>query len=177
MGLENLSKVDWQTILGVASAIIALCAFAISVWQGVVSRKHNRMSVRPHLTTWRHSSASRGYYQVDLINNGIGPALIEKFSVKIDGKVLPGTELEAIDKAMKILFPNTSYTMGKAYVGRGYAMAPKERCTIVSVQFTGGAVPSPEIVEHALLSRADLEVRYKSFYGEEFKLETEKLKA
>ena len=163
-------------ITGIASVIVASCAIIISIWQGMVSRKHNRMSVRPHLTTWRHSEPSKGYYQVDLINNGIGPALIEKFCVTIDGKVLPGIELDVIEMAVKILFPNTLYTLSKAYVGSGYAMAPKERCTILSVQFMGNTVPSLETVEHALLRRADLEITYTSFYGEKFKLETQKLK-
>ena len=168
---------NWQMITGITGVIVASCAIIISIWQGMVNRKHNRMSVRPHLTTWRQIDPSNGYYQVDLINNGIGPALIEKFCVKVDGKVLPGAELEVIETAMKILFPNNAYTLGKAYVGKGYAMAPKERCTIVSVQFLEKPGPSIETVEHALLRRADLEITYTSFYGERFELETEKLKA
>ncbi len=159
--------VDWQAITGISSTVIALCALVFSFWQGAKIRKHNRLSVRPHLTTWRHRDPDKGFYAVELINNGIGHAVIEDFVIKIDGKRIPGNETEPIERALKILFPNFSYQSNHSYLAKNYSMAPKERCAVVSVQFLGPQFPSPEVVEHAL-NRSDLGISYKSFYEEIF---------
>ena len=159
--------VDWQVITGISSTVIALCALVFSFWQGAQIKKHNRLSVKPHLTTWTHRNSDKGFYAVELINNGIGPAVIEDFVLKIDGKRISGDGTEPIEKALKILFPNFSYQTNHSYLAKNYSMAPKERCTVVSVQFVGPQFPSPEVVEHAL-NRGDLEISYKSFYEEDF---------
>jgi len=167
---------DWQVLTGISSSVIALCALTFSIWQGHQARKHNRLSFRPHLTTWAHSNVEKGFYAVDLINNGLGPALIEEFVVKVDGKVVRGEGIESLEKALKIVFPNHNYQSHHAYVAKGYAMGAKDKCTILAIQFTGQPLPSREFVEHAF-NRGDLEVAYKSFYEEQFHLSTEKEKS
>ena len=104
-----VEKLDWQVLVGISTTIIALCALLFTIWQGIQVRKHNRLSCRPHLTTWTHSEEEKGQYSVELINNGLGPALIEQFLVKVDGKVVPGEGTEPVEKALEILFPNFHY--------------------------------------------------------------------
>lgn len=79
---KNLTKIS--------SAIIALCALGYTVWQGKQAQKHNKSSFRPRLVSWSNQDSSKGIYVVDIINNGLGPALIESFTIKIDGKVIAG---------------------------------------------------------------------------------------
>jgi len=55
-------------------------------------------------------------------------------------------------------------------------MAPKERCTIFAVQFTGQPLPSKELAEHAM-NRGDLDIVYKSFYDEQFLFSTQEEKS
>jgi hypothetical protein len=168
--------VDWSAIIGISSAVIALCALGFSIWQGKQTQKHNRLSFRPHLTTWSHSDAEKGFYAVDLINNGIGPAIIENFSIKVDGKPISGDGGEKIEKALKVLLPNLNYRSQHSYVAKGYSMSPKERCTVVAVQFLGPQLPSREFVENAL-NRGELEISYRSFYEEIFHFSTQEEKA
>jgi len=167
---------DWQVTTAISSTIIAVCALGLSIWQGVQIRKHNRLSFRPHLTTWTHRNAENGSYAVELINNGLGPAVIDDFVVYVDGTRISGHGTEPIEKALKIIFPNLAYQSHHSYVAKGYSMAPKERCTIVAIQFAGPQVPSLEFVEHAF-NRGDLEISYKSFYEEFFHLSTQKEKS
>jgi hypothetical protein len=161
----------WQFITGVSSGIIALCALILSLYQGYQTRKHNRLSFKPHLTTWTNTNPEMGFYSVELINNGLGPALIEEFTVRVDGKVIDGRGAEPIEKGLKILFPAHEYVSHHGFVGKGYAMGPKQRCTIVAIQFSSTGIPSREIVEHAF-KRGVLEVKYKSFYDELFRFST-----
>jgi len=167
---------DWSVITGISTAVIALCALGLSIWQGVLARKHNRLSFRPHLTTWTHSDAEKGVYVFEIINNGIGPAIIEEFSIKVDGKLISGEGAESIEKALKITIPNLPYKAQQSYLGTGYVMAAKERCTVFAVQFSGQPLPSKDLVEYAF-NRGDLEISYKSFYGERFPFSTQEEKS
>jgi len=162
-----LCTVDWEVVTGMSSVVIALCALVFSLCQGKQAREHNKLSVRPHLSTWEHKEAEGGFYRLELINNGIGPAVIDTFSIKVDGKLQSGDGSEPIDKAMEIVLQDRQYLpLERSYLGKGYVMAPKERCTVFAVQFLG-QLPSKEFVEHAI-KRCHLEVHYMSFYGEKF---------
>lgn len=173
--LHVMCTINWGLVTGISSAVIALCALVFSICQGMQARKHNRLSVRPDLTTWEEKDAEKGFYGVELINNGIGPAVIEEFSVKVDGKLVSGDGSEPIVKAMKIVLPNLQYQSQQSYLGKGYVMAPKEQRTVFAVQFLGHPLPSMEFVEHAI-KRCNLEITYKSFYGEKFRFPRQKEK-
>lgn len=167
---------DWQVLTGISSTVIALCALAFSIWQGIKDRTHNKLSFRPHLTTGTHTNVNKGFYAIELINNGLGPALIEGFLFKVDGKVISGEGTEPIEKALKIIFPGLNYQSHHVYLAKGYSMAAKEKCTLVAVQFTQQPFPSSEFVEHAF-NRGDIEIDYKSFYEETFHLSTKEEKS
>ena len=167
---------DWQVVTGIATTAIALCALVFTIWQGIQARRHNVLSFRPHLTTWTHNNTDKGFFAVELLNNGLGPALIEEFLVKVDGRVISGQGTEPIEKGLKISFPNLEYTSHHGYVGKGYSMAAKERVTIAAIQFIKQPFPSSEFVAHAF-NRASLEITYKSFYEERFHFSTQDEKA
>jgi len=165
--LNKFMKLNWQVITGIATAVIALCALALSIWQGMQTRRHNRLSFRPHLTPWTNRDAEKGFYTIELINNGIGPALIEEFLVKVDGKVISGQGVEPIEKGLKIIFPNLEYKSLLGYVAKGYSMVAKEKVTIVAIQFLKQPFPTLEFMDRAS-NRVSLDIPYKSFYGEQF---------
>ncbi|GKT11653.1 MAG: hypothetical protein ISEC1_P0620 [Thiomicrorhabdus sp.] len=90
---------DWSAITGISSSIIALCALAYTAWQGIQTREHNKLSFRPHITSWSYRNSESGVYVTEVMNNGLGPALIESFTVKVDGKVISGNNTDVIEKA------------------------------------------------------------------------------
>jgi len=162
-----LAEWNWQMITGISASVIALCALITSILHGVHARKHNQLSCRPHLTTWSHNGEREGIYVVELLNNGLGPALIKSFIVKVDGEIISGKGTKPIEAAVEMLFPREdySYSADYAYMNKGYAMSAKDRCRVVIIQFQGEFQPPGDDVE-ATLNRADLVVEYKSFYGE-----------
>ncbi len=158
---------NWELVVGVSSAVIALCALAISIWQGIQTRNHNKISFRPHLTTWSHNQSKQGVYAIDLMNNGLGPAIIKSFTIKVEGKIISGEGTDPIAKALKIIFPNIGYTAHYEYLGKDHAMPEKQNCHVVAIKFNTDPLPGSDFVEHAL-NKADLEINYESFYGEKF---------
>lgn len=128
---------SWEAIAGFSIAIIALCAFGLTIWQARITQKHNKLSVTPHLTTWSHSDAGNNRYAVELLNNGIGPALINSFQIQVDGQFIVGEGTEQMEKALKILFPQYQYNSWQSYVSKGYMMSAKEVRNLVTIQFYG----------------------------------------
>jgi hypothetical protein len=167
---------DWDTVTGISSVFIALGALIYTIWQGKKAQRHNMLSFRPHLTSWSHRDTDKGVYAVELMNNGLGPALIESFTVLIDGKVISGKRTEPLEKALKILFPNIAYKSHQEFMAKGYSMSAKEKRSIVVIQFADPNSVSPEALEHAL-NRTDLIIKYKSFYEEEFTYSSEEEKS
>ncbi len=162
---------SWEAIAGFSSAVIALCAFGLTIWQIIVTRSHNRLSVTPHLTTWTHSDKAKNIYAVDLLNNGIGPALINSFQIQVDGQPIIGEGTEPMEKALKILFPQYQYSSWQSFVSKGYMMSAKEARNLVTVHFLGEKLPRPEEVEHAT-KRVRLFTEYESIYGDKSTLDT-----
>lgn len=158
-------SMNWELITGISSVVIAFCVLIFTIIQSRQAQKHNRLSVKPHLTSWTHQP-SENIYIFELINNGLGPALIESFTLKIDSKIISGEGYEPIKKGIKILFPNNKHLPPQyGFVAKGYSMAAKEKCTIVSIEFNGQPLPTLESIEHEF-SRAELIIEYKSFYEE-----------
>jgi hypothetical protein len=65
-----------------ATLFVAICALVVTVWQGVVTRKHNRLSVTPVLTLYRRENDGI----ITVKNNGTGPALIVSQEVYFKGE-------------------------------------------------------------------------------------------
>lgn len=172
--LEILTKepaLSWEAIAGLSSAVIALCALGLTIWQAHIARRHNMLSVAPHLTAWRHSDKTNNLFSVELLNNGIGPALIRSFQVQVDGHVIAGEGYEPIEKALKVIFSQYQYSSYQSFVSNGYAMSPNEARPLVTVQFSGERLPQPEEIEHAT-KRIRILIEYSSMYGEPFVFDT-----
>ena len=69
---------DISDYISLSSAIIALSAMGIAVWQGYLARKHNILSVTPNLQI---NTNSVDGILLSLLNNGLGPAVIESFKI------------------------------------------------------------------------------------------------
>ena len=72
---------NWEIIIAIASSVIAICALIYSIWQGKQLQKHNKLSFKPHIDNWGYTDSQKGVYTIDLINNGLGPAVIKEFTI------------------------------------------------------------------------------------------------
>ena len=64
-------------IIAISAAFITLCAFFTTLWQGHLTRRHNKLSIKPSLNfdqNLRHSGVDVKY---TVKNSGLGPAMIK----------------------------------------------------------------------------------------------------
>lgn len=83
---ENPPASDVELFTLVATALIALVALGLSIYEGWESRRHNRLSVRPFLTEAVRMSPAHERMCLVLKNNGLGPAVVKKWTLHVDGK-------------------------------------------------------------------------------------------
>lgn len=77
-----LSKIERLSHYGVV--IIAVSALIVSIWQGRIMQKHNKLSVKPYLDYFLFQGDTT--LTVKFYNEGFGPAIIKKIRFTYDGK-------------------------------------------------------------------------------------------
>jgi len=86
--------------VSLSAVIIALCAFLVSAWQGYLFRLHNKLSVRPLLDFDIRQEMLQGDMMsvVTIKNDGLGPAIIDNFSVSHKNQQLTANSLYQLVK-------------------------------------------------------------------------------
>lgn len=148
-----------------SSEIIASCALVFTAWQFSIQRKHNMVSVTPHLFSFRDRERNddSAIITVSLINNGLGPAFIHKFEVYLDGKVSDP------DAAVKAVFGEPDGHFKYTVLGDDFALSPGQKVTLITVPFpieTGTDIKEME----QELERLEVVITYKSAYGTKYVL-------
>lgn len=148
-----------------ASEVIALCALFLTVYQANSQRRQNRISLKPHLDlfTERFFDNGVGRIEVYLINNGLGPAFVETFGIKLDDK-----NYNARD-ALKALFGDQSDEFNYAELVKGYGITHNQRIRLLSVNFPAKGWDDVNDFEESVNS-LELRINYKSIHGQVFSL-------
>jgi hypothetical protein len=78
-------QVDANTVIAICSVVIAVASLAVSAYVARATRKHNRLSVQPHLglTTTFPIGGTAG---LRLSNSGLGPARIISSQLTYNGE-------------------------------------------------------------------------------------------
>lgn len=73
-------------IVGASAGLIAVAALATAVYTAWITRQQQKMSVWPYLM--QDNSRAGGQYHRFVSNTGLGPALLESFQVRVDGRLV-----------------------------------------------------------------------------------------
>ncbi|MBX3628171.1 MAG: hypothetical protein KF892_24385 [Rhizobacter sp.] len=151
--------------IALCAAGIAVLALVATIWQGAISRRHNRLSVRPHLDT-HETLISGGTLSLSLANSGLGPAIIKRVRITIEGEIhtdFGSAYRLAVAKAvigfegkgdMQVAEPGSVLTAG-------------QKLELFSISFDTESDQKLLAAKKFIDSYA-LEVTYESMYGEEF---------
>ena len=163
----------WNLIADNSSMIIAISALVLTVWQAYITRQHNKLTVAPYLTTWSQADDENGFYSIEIMNNGIGPALIKAFQVFVDGVEIKGPDSELVDKATKRLFGGYNYQTANCFLSSGYMMGEKNKHEIFCIKFTGQRKLNYQEYKQTI-ERARLVIEYESIYKDKFIFDSNK---
>lgn len=90
----------WGISISLASAVVAMCALGVTFWQARIMRTHNKLSVRPLITSFMNQDVKgeTGYISFDIENCGTGPAIIKNFILLYDGKEVVKNNINAYNR-------------------------------------------------------------------------------
>ena len=94
-----------ETYIAFSSAVVAVCALVVTIWQGRQNFRHNMLSVKPFLGALEHyeHDGKHGQLTFELINGGVGPAIIKNFILLYDGKEVARNNREDHEAFLKQL--------------------------------------------------------------------------
>ncbi len=155
---------DASVVVAICATVIAVLSLAVSVCEARAARRHNRISVRPHLEL-RVGLPQGRKAGLELINAGLGPAVITGTVLTLDGESL-GEYSEASVNLLrsKLSVRPSAVTFRKTILATDYdqfllSIEPFDRAE--HTEFAG-------LLRH----RLGLEIHYESLYGGEgFKTE------
>lgn len=157
-----LNSSDW---IALSSAVVALSALVATIWQGLVTRRHSRLSVRPHIdisTLASHVAAS----SITLKNGGLGPALLDRIELHGEGNtyVLRGREdFEPVLLPLSASIGVDEFAYN--WPDKHTVISPGESWLLLSVYSSGQNVQLAEVfLEH--FGRFELVVHYRCLYGD-----------
>jgi hypothetical protein len=154
---------DWVNII--ISPVLAIIALSFTWRQNTLSKRHNRLMVTPHLDgmTLMINSETHHTYQYFIINNGVGPAILNSSCLTIDDVEI-GPE-DPIPTAVRKICPNiadVAFEHESAPVG---AYIPAGT-TVELVKIHCATKAAADEVKEKMENRARLTLTYKSIYDE-----------
>jgi hypothetical protein len=152
-------------IIALSSVTIALLALITTFWQAHISRRHNRLSIRPFVVEYQERFPGE-HISVSIVNRGIGPALVEEcyFTIPPNSQKLDIDGL--IDKIvlqMKCKVPVDSETFS------GKTMLPPGKITsVIKFELTSKDDENFRIISK-ILDDVSIHIVYRSLYKELFR--------
>lgn len=92
----DLGKKLWERMAPTFAVFIASIALIVSFWQGLETRRFNRLTSKPKLTFIWNLWGGNANYGLYLKNNGNGPAIISSIEIIGDDKRIGGNVLNAL---------------------------------------------------------------------------------
>jgi hypothetical protein len=158
-----------QRTANIATVSIALFALGFSIWQGVIQRTHNHVSLEPRINAYYSNDEKADQEGLYVINNGMGPAFVEEFEVTVDGRVIQSDNLWKLGSAMIALGldvncltirgprPNDSFKAGEEMALIEISKAAPKTCSITAYR-----------MRKAFTENLDFILTVKSIYGDRF---------
>lgn len=161
---------DWLS----AALVIAIVGAVIALIEVHLNRRHNRLSVKPILVFYRGNDETEGAIRHTLSNKGMGPAVITKRQLLLDGAPIDWpvthTEDRELLERLGLTKPN-KYHFNKLRIGTAIS---ERDTTDVFYLATQCSIPERNEAHEqnvAALKRLNIKLTYASIYGETWTVE------
>lgn len=155
---------DISIHISIAAVAMAFMALVVSIWNAAITKRHNRLSVRPHLSL-ANLHRPIGTVKIILSNTGIGPAIFRSFEVHMDGAGTVVTSMDAMGEAIKKLELNGTFEY--YFPAEGDALPSGESIELLSIEAASASRSELQQIR-AGLGRLSFHVKYESMYREKF---------
>ncbi len=157
---------DWITpeiTIAISSVVIAVCALGISIWQGYLTRKHNRLTVNPYAVIQVDLSAQSEQVGVQIRNQGVGPMIINSIGIRRENDYIDFKNMSITKDFLDLQGGDFVFRINTGSV----SILPNEETWIIS---TTKHQSNKDLISRlkAALNNSTIEITYKSIYGEKY---------
>jgi hypothetical protein len=153
--------INLELWMAIVSVFIASCALGVTIWQGRQNHMHNKMSVRPKLTimeNYKDSGTERVIF-LELINSGLGPAIIKNFTLIYEGRDIAQNDYKGYQDFL--LKKMRGFSDPAVFcIAPGASILTGEHFELFSFCYKHGQ-------DISFLGKLSLQVDYQSMYGDE----------
>jgi hypothetical protein len=170
-------SIAWDWIGANWGGVVASCAFVVSVLTLYWRRKHDRLSVRPHIMSQTTHEETPPKLEVRLMNAGLGPALIKKYELAYKGKLLEFHDENGPVNPFRPFLHDIPGEIGYGAVDGIAVLRHEKDVKVVSVNvlerasFANGQPITLSDVRKRI-EGFTVKVEYESLYGESFTFNT-----
>lgn len=157
-----------ELFLSIIATTIALAAATTTIWQGVLTRSHNRLSVKPILRITRVTVKGTNV-KILLKNTGFGPAIINSVKYIVDGNVVEEkNSFTPGNLALSKIGVIDSIFIEYKFLAQESLSVGEEQALFKSLD----AINEDEKIARIIkgFDRLMIEIEYESIYGEWFKM-------
>jgi hypothetical protein len=151
----------------VLTLVIAVVAIGLAIWEGMESRRQNRLTVQPRIAaeinTGRESG--RAYIRMSVESTGLGPAVINTFRVFFDGALQDATGAPDASVWRNVLaaFDPSETQINARTLGTGYYFPAGREETLFEARRVQSDSDATSLA--GSLARLGLQICYCSVYG------------
>lgn len=158
-------------IKDISTISIAFCALIATIWNSLSLRKHQELSVQPDLTLVEFNRYEPPQIKFTLKNSGLGPGIIKRIRVFLDGKEKILSEnygWNNLVNEMQLPFQNLSGT--GVTLGGTVSMRVGDEICIFSVNHQNSTTID-SLLLHEQMKRVGIRVEYESIYGKKMTIQ------
>lgn len=160
-------------LFGLTAMLISLVTLIIFVRQTNIMDKQSRLSALPYLMVEQSTSPKNHKIQFSLVNQGVGPAIIESRKIRVDGKEYNQDFYEFMTQSVPELDTIEPFNWSSIY--KGQAIPANGRVVMVAIGENRKEFEVFLSTLEKLQSNNDFyfEITYASIYGDRWKLSTD----
>lgn len=160
----------------IAENAVALAAFIVAFGSLAVQRRHYMLSAKPHLVVTADLDPFGGVLLAKVSNVGLGPALIKRFGIRINGRTHTPKNERDYDPYSSVLSDipviwRHGHMSGKSVLQAGEPFEFLKVTIPKDERMSDGTLISMDLIRDRL-KQAYIEVEYQSAYGNKFEVNT-----
>lgn len=154
--IPTKKAVSSEMLIAVFAIIISVSTLVVYIYQSNLMKQQQKMSVWPHLTYGPSWGAD--YLNIILINRGIGPAILEKVDIEVDGQALEG-----VHQIMELIPDSLQSNYNYSSIWPGMVVMSGENIEMLQIR-------EPKTVSYLMNAISDnrilIKICYRSVYGD-----------
>ena len=166
---ESIASLSNSDIIAICAVVVALTSICIAIWQGYISRKHNHLSVKPHIDIDSNKIVGRNI-SCQMFNHGVGPAFISSLTITCDDQpivIKNHNDYKTLFKLVGIDLEKTKYVVG--VLNKESALAQGKDFLLFEFATTNSDhVLNKKLLD--ILPRFIINIEYKCVYGNKYLL-------